>query len=383
VEADKETVTAMKIITPRLSIIFEEQNTSMRQEGFSFVELLMGISISLILLGAVVTTFTIQQKYYSQEQRTIDMQDSLRASMQMLVNDLLMAGYNPQGIEDVGIVSATATAIQFRADLNGDGDHLDPNEDVTYAFDAAEGQLTRKATASDTAELLADNIQDVSFVYYNADGDETTTVEEIRKIKIQITAQTENGEKTRTLTSDVIPRNLALNATAVTTTVTETTTTTTESSTTTTGGSSTTSDDSTTTTAVTTTTTEETTTTETTTTTTTESSTTSEQTTTTTEATPDRTGPTIDLIVQTPSGSTVPKNTEVEVRADITDASGIATATITTNEHGTISMTNIGGNTYAVTLSKKNNKTVNYYITAEDNVGNSSTSATYQYTQNG
>lgn len=196
-----------------------EMTAIMSEKGFTLVELLTAMVPSLIVLGALTSTFIIQERSYEQQAYIVEMQENVRAGMQMMTRELVMAGYDPTSAAGAGIVSANASSIRFTMDLNGDGDVSDSNEDVTYALDATDKQLTRKSTAIDTATPLAENIQGLSFTYYDSNNGITSVVGKIRRITIQLTAKTRkpdpnyssnNGYRTRVLTSDVSPRNLCL-----------------------------------------------------------------------------------------------------------------------------------------------------------------------------
>ena len=196
-----------------------EMTAKISEKGLTLVELLTAMVPSLIVIGAVTSTFVIQNKSYEQQAQIVEMQENVRAGMQMMTRELVVAGYDPTGACGAGIVSANANSIRFTMDLNGDGDFAHSSEDVTYALDAADNQLTRKSTAIDTATPLAENIQGLSFTYYDSNNSTTSVVGKITRITIQLTARTRkpdpnyssnNGFRTRTLTSDVSPRNLGL-----------------------------------------------------------------------------------------------------------------------------------------------------------------------------
>jgi type IV pilus assembly protein PilW len=191
----------------------------MSEKGFTLVELLTAIVPALIVLGAVTSTLIIQNRSYEQQAHIVEMQENVRAGMQMMTRELVMAGYDPTGTTGAGIVSTGPSSIRFTMDLDGDGDVSDSNEDVTYALDATDKQLTRKCTAVDTATPLAENIQGLFFTYYDSNNSTASDVGKIRRITIELTARTRkpdpdylrnNGYRTRTLTSDVAPRNLGL-----------------------------------------------------------------------------------------------------------------------------------------------------------------------------
>jgi hypothetical protein len=95
----------------------------------------------------------------------------------------------------------------------------------------------------------------------------------------------------------------------------------------------------------------------------------------------DRVGPQISGISQVPPGSSVPDNKTVAVCAEITDASRVASVTLSSDKHGSITMSLYAGETYCGNLLERNNETVTYYIIAHDSLGNESTSDPYSYHQ--
>ncbi len=204
-------------------------NAKMSEKGFTLVELMIAMAAALIVLGAIINAFLSQSKSYEQQAQIIEMQENARAGIQMMTRELMMAGYDPTGNAGAGIVLAESDNIQFTADLDGDGctdgsdGSTDSNEDVTCALDTTDNQLTRKGTTGGNADPLAENIQGLVFTYYDGNNDPlsapVTNVADIRRVTIQLTARTRkpdpnypsnSGYRTRTLTSDVVPRNLGL-----------------------------------------------------------------------------------------------------------------------------------------------------------------------------
>jgi type IV pilus assembly protein PilW len=358
----------------------------MSEKGFTLVEILVAIFASLIVLGAIAATFIIQDKSYDREDQIVDMQENVRAAMQILTSKLRMAGYDPTRSTGAGLVAADSDSIQFTMDLNGDGDTLDtdPDEDITFALDTTDLQLTMDG------QPVAENIPANGLVltYFDSNDNQLTTplsagdLAQVTRITIQLIARTEKpdpdypgGYRTRTLTSDVVVPNLALSAATTTATTTVGTTT---------GGTTTEEGATTSETTTSETTTSETTTSETTTsaTTTAETTTTEPGTTTTTTTEPaDSEGPTIVNIVQAPSGGQIMNNREVAVCADITDPSGLQSAVLWTDRDGALGMTAEGGDMYCGVIPTHNNKFTTYYILAQDTLGNETQSASFTYEQ--
>jgi len=62
-------------------------------QGFTLVELMVAMAISLVVMGAIFLTFKSQQDSYVIQDQVSAMQQNLRAAMYMLTRDIQMAGY--------------------------------------------------------------------------------------------------------------------------------------------------------------------------------------------------------------------------------------------------------------------------------------------------
>jgi len=199
-----------------------------KESGFTLVELLISMTIGLIILAALSSTFLMQRKIYDVQEQIVEMVQTARAAMDMMTREIRMAGYDPTGAGFDGI-TYNADQLQIRADLNGNGNTDstgNPNENIRYAYydehSSYPYQIKRK-TGNGNFVSFAENIELFTFVYLKADGvTEVTTPADnnkIRQIKITITARTSkadadysanNGYRTHTLTSFITPRNLGL-----------------------------------------------------------------------------------------------------------------------------------------------------------------------------
>jgi len=190
-----------------------------RARGFSLVELLIAMAVGLVVLGAMYSVFTIQNKTFGNQENFVEMQQSVRAGMDMMAREVGMAGYDPAGANFVGI-PYDANKLQIYADLNGDKDTDDPHEYIKYTMDSDYPFEIRRDTGGGRQEFAL-NIQTFTFNYLDSDGNPTTTTANIRQMRITITARTAKpdpdytdptyGDHYRryTLTSLVTPRNLA------------------------------------------------------------------------------------------------------------------------------------------------------------------------------
>jgi type IV pilus assembly protein PilW len=156
------------------------------QKGFSLIEVMVAMALSGVVLGLIVATFFSQQKTHVTQDVVVDMQQNLRAALELMGSDLKMAGYDPTGSAGASFLIADRAELQFQLDRNGDGviDSTavvtgDAGEQIRYALtnDAdrdgiADGpgcDLGRAVNAG-SLQALAENIDAVNFVYFDRDG---------------------------------------------------------------------------------------------------------------------------------------------------------------------------------------------------------------------
>jgi prepilin-type N-terminal cleavage/methylation domain-containing protein len=211
-----------------------------RRTGFTMVELLVALSISAVLVAAAYRTFSSQHKVYEVQSDVMEMQQSVRVSMDILTRDIRMAGFNstvalsnPIAINPVegGIRGGTdSIAVQYQ--------HNGVERTITYFVDddAVEPHLMRRVTegGSDlSTSPLSNNIRDLQFSYgldVDSDGivdqwEDTPVGRENEIIAAQVTVQVRSGKpdpdyihpvtgdhyRTRQLQSMVRIRNFVLN----------------------------------------------------------------------------------------------------------------------------------------------------------------------------
>ena len=188
--------------------------------GFTLTELMVAMSIGMGVLAAVTTTFMAQARYYNAQEQINAMQQNARGALDVITRELKMAGYRPNGGTFDGVTYGTSQ-LMIQSDLDSNGSisiSSTANEQITYAYDSSNNQITRKRGAG-TAEVLADSISAFTFSYYDGSGASTTTSANVRQVKVAITARTakpdpnyttNNGYRTYQLTATVTPPNLGL-----------------------------------------------------------------------------------------------------------------------------------------------------------------------------
>ena len=189
------------------------------RQGFTLVELLIAMVISLIIMGLIYTVYRVYQHQYSNQSQVVEMQESIRSAMNFMMDDIRMAGYNPPNFSTAGIISATATSLNFTMDISNaagtatDGDgQISDNENITFGFaagadaspadgisdsGAAQFVMTNGAGAS---QPIVDDITAVEFLYTFSDGTTATapaapyTVADIRSVTIALLARTKSPD---------------------------------------------------------------------------------------------------------------------------------------------------------------------------------------------
>jgi type IV pilus assembly protein PilW len=189
-------------------------------EGFTLTELMVAMSIGMGVLAAVTTTFMAQARYYNAQEQINAMQQNARGALDVITRELKMAGYRPNGGTFDGVTYSTSQ-LMIQADLDSNGaisNSSTANEQITYAYDSGNNQMTRKK-GTGTAEVLADNISAFTFSYFDGSGASTTTSANVRQVKVHITARTakpdpnytaNNGYRTYQITATITPPNLGL-----------------------------------------------------------------------------------------------------------------------------------------------------------------------------
>jgi type IV pilus assembly protein PilW len=167
-------------------------------QGFTLVELMIAMAVSLLALAAIYSTFLAQHRSYQVQSETADMQQNIRAGMYYMQREIRMAGSNPfDTIPVFGITAAGPLSITFTEDVRGamptdppDGDVGDPDEDITYSLNGTDLQRTDNTTG--IPQTVAQNINALNFVYLDGSGAPTATLAAIRSVQITIVAQTDH-----------------------------------------------------------------------------------------------------------------------------------------------------------------------------------------------
>lgn len=213
--------------------IKEMRTRDMRENetGFTLIELLVAMAVGLIILAAVLNIFVHQNQTCKVQTEVAYAQQNVRGAMTVMTREIRAAGYDPADNGFDAVQTATASSIQIRSDLNADGDVADVDEDVTYAIDNGNGELTRNTNTA--IQNVVPNSLQFTYTFSDGDtgipdetdGDTTNDLDDIRSVAVQLQVHTETEDphftdgydlnpgtagtcRTRTLSTRVRIRNM-------------------------------------------------------------------------------------------------------------------------------------------------------------------------------
>jgi prepilin-type N-terminal cleavage/methylation domain-containing protein len=194
--------------------------------GFSLIELMVAMAMACIVLAAIYSLHAALMKSYTTQNAAADAQEAMRAGVDLMAEDILMAGFDPTGADVFGIQAADPISIHFTSDrnMNGtiDGSDL---EEIRYFWNGT--QLIQELYGDNTTDdVLVDNVTGLTFAYFDggvapsqlvptfpATDLDAAQLEAIRTIEVSMTVQAPAGRDKpveRTYTTRFRVRNLDL-----------------------------------------------------------------------------------------------------------------------------------------------------------------------------
>ena len=192
------------------------QLPSKTQSGFTLVELLVGATIVLLIMGGVAGVLIQNSRLNKSQHIRATLQSDVRSCVAMIVQKLRSAGWDPAQAAFAPVVLDSnpgdgISEIEVFADLDGDGDTDSADEHVLIRHIADRIEWRRATTGS--FEILAVDISN------DADGDGTVeplfvpdSVSDPTRVLVRVTAESPipdpvTGQPLRyTVSSDVALR---------------------------------------------------------------------------------------------------------------------------------------------------------------------------------
>ena len=133
-------------------------------QGFTLIELMVAMAISLVIMGAIFLTFKSQQDSYVVQDQITATQQNLRAAMYILTRDIQMAGYYTNFDADQftmdwddldGDTEIIRPLIYARNNVaDGGGDNIKDNTDVIVIVKASDVRHTLAVGEDATAGTI-------------------------------------------------------------------------------------------------------------------------------------------------------------------------------------------------------------------------------------
>ena len=196
------------------------------KKGFTAVELLISLAIMSMTLGSIYSLYMSFIRTCTKESVKIKLQQNVRSSLDMMIRDIRLAGLDPEGTGEFGIIAATPQRIKFTADRDMDGELDIPNaadgidlpdlEYMEYEFDNSNGIVRMSLYKPDgitkeMSDTLVENVTGLTFSYFTSNDVTTSNLDDIRTVGIEMTIKkisARDGPVSRTLIKRVICRNL-------------------------------------------------------------------------------------------------------------------------------------------------------------------------------
>lgn len=158
-----------------------------KEDGFTLLEsILSAILLSILAMGVVYVFRVANQSFFWYASRS-DALHSARHGMNQIQNELSL------------ISSTDIVTIQ-----NGDfGFYDSTSTEVHYQLGSYDGS----SAVLRGSNVLIPNAQSLSFTYYNENGSTTSTINDVRKIVVNLTVNAENNNGTINLSTTIYPRS--------------------------------------------------------------------------------------------------------------------------------------------------------------------------------
>jgi len=193
--------------------------------GFTLIELLIAMAIFSMLMASVYGVYIAYSRTAVIQNSAAAAQQSVRLGLDLMAQDIRMAGFDPAGAGNAGIEVATANKIEVWSDRNYDRDTNDTGsidnddfEKISYEISGTDlRRILYEGETEQSIQPLIENVTNLEFEYLDSDSNvisnpsanigDIVTVE----ITLEVTEPAGNAAPvSRTLVTQVYCRNLDL-----------------------------------------------------------------------------------------------------------------------------------------------------------------------------
>jgi prepilin-type N-terminal cleavage/methylation domain-containing protein len=167
--------------------------------GFSLIEFLIAAALLTLLSGWALSALAEMQKTASSRAEMESVMENCRETADAITRIIRQAGNDPQRKGIVPISTCGKSELRVRSDSTGsgglsnpdkgdpDGDTLDTGEDILIRHNPGSLSVETVSPAG-AAQPIAGQISEVSFRYWDFQGNEAASCSDIRRITLSITA---------------------------------------------------------------------------------------------------------------------------------------------------------------------------------------------------
>jgi Tfp pilus assembly protein PilW len=159
----------------------------------------MAMTISLTIIAAVYQLSFSQHRSYRKQDQVVETRQNVRAIMALITKHLQLAGYDPTGRANTGLVAGFApphdsftiayehehNIIAFTIDDDGDAT-ADANDAEQIAFRLNNQTLERYSSQDAQWETIATSIDALNFVFLDDTSTKTTDPAQFRAVQIAL-----------------------------------------------------------------------------------------------------------------------------------------------------------------------------------------------------
>ncbi len=136
---------------------------TLNKKGVTLTELLIALLIAGVLMGGIYKIFIAQNRTYAVQDQVVEVQQGIRVTLEILLRDLRMAGFDDDQTSGVRITDPVVPgdhSISVRYEYNG------AQREVSYSIDQT-SRLIRQETqnGTSTTEPLLENVEALDFTY--------------------------------------------------------------------------------------------------------------------------------------------------------------------------------------------------------------------------
>lgn len=143
-----------------------------KEKGLTIIELLVALVIFSMVIAGIYRVFVSQTRAYTVQDRVVETQQTIRSTMEVLLKDLRMTGYDNDSLDSkIDIITPLVPGTdQITIDYEFDNT---TQYSIRYWRDAGSQTLRRQLTTikddgssvSEPEEILLENVESLNFTY--------------------------------------------------------------------------------------------------------------------------------------------------------------------------------------------------------------------------